>query len=186
MNKPRLKEKYTKEIVPQLQSKFGYKNSMSVPHISKIVVNMGVGEAVDDIKLLDVAMADLATITGQKPIKRRAKKAVSNFKIKQGHPVGLKVTLRRARMYEFLDRLINIALPRIRDFRGLSQNSFDEAGNYSFGIAEQLIFPEIEYDKIEFSQGMNVTICITAKAKEEARELLRLFGMPFQTQGKAS
>ncbi len=180
MDRPRLKELYIKEIVPQLQAKFGYKNAMAVPRITKIVVNMGVGEAVADNKVLEIAMTDLATITGQKPIKRRAKKAVSNFKIREGLPVGLKVTLRRTRMYEFFDRLINVALPRIRDFRGLKQNSFDEGGNYSFGLSEQLIFPEIEYDKIDFSQGMDITICTTAKAKEEARELLKLFGVPFQ------
>jgi large subunit ribosomal protein L5 len=177
----RLKEFYKKEIIPQMEAKFGYKNPFAVPHLEKIVVNMGVGEAASDNKILERATEELATITGQKPIVRRAKKAISNFKLKKGSPVGLKVTLRRARMYEFLDRLVNVALPRIRDFRGVSNEAFDEDGNYSLGIQEQIIFPEIEYDKTERMQGMDVTICTSAKTKEEAQHLLKLFGMPFKS-----
>ncbi len=178
--KARLKDFYAKQIIPQMQEKFGFKNPLAVPRLEKIVVNMGVGEAVTDNKILERTLQELTTITGQKPIVRRAKKAISNFKIKKGQPVGLKVTLRRQRMYEFLDRLVNVALPRIRDFRGVRKNSFDEDGNYSLGIREQIIFPEIEYDKTERMQGMDITICTSAKKKEEAFELLRLFGMPFE------
>ncbi|MEW6008013.1 MAG: 50S ribosomal protein L5 [Candidatus Omnitrophota bacterium] len=176
----RLKDLYIKQIVAQMQAKFGFKNPLAVPRLEKIVVNMGVGEAVSDNKILERTILELATITGQKPIVRRAKKAISNFKIKRGQPVGLKVTLRRVRMYEFLDRLVNVALPRIRDFRGVKKNSFDQDGNYSLGLQEQVIFPEIEYDKTERMQGMDITICTTAKKKEEAYELLKLFGMPFE------
>ena len=158
------------------------KNRLEVPRLEKIVVNMGVGEALQDIKILEKAMEELSLITGQKPILRRAKKAIANFKIKQGQPIGCKVTLRRTIMYEFLDRLISIALPRIRDFRGISSDSFDEAGNYTLGITEQSIFPEIDYDKVSRMQGMDITLVIkNVKSKEQARELLKLFGMPFRT-----
>ncbi|PIU42389.1 MAG: 50S ribosomal protein L5 [Candidatus Omnitrophica bacterium CG07_land_8_20_14_0_80_42_15] len=185
----RLLEKYKEEIVPQMISRFKYKNKLEVPRIKKIVVNMGVGEAAHEIKELDTAMEELAMITGQKPATRRAKKAIANFKIRQDSPVGCMVTLRRARMYEFLDRLVNIAIPRVRDFRGLSTTSFDKGANYSFGITEQIIFPEIEYDKVQKIRGMDVTIVTSAKTKEEAFELLKLFGMPFkkgsgETDGK--
>jgi len=180
---PRLLQKYREEIVPQMQEKFNLKNRLAVPHLDKIVVNMGIGEALQDIKALDKSMDELGMITGQRPIIRRAKKAISNFKIKQGNPIACKVTLRKAIMYEFLDRLLNIALPRIRDFRGVPLNSFDQAGNYSLGINEQVIFPEIEYDKITRPQGMDITIVIkNAKNKEQAQELLKLFGMPFETR----
>ena len=177
---PRLLKKYRNEIVPQMQETFGLKNRYAVPCLKKIVVNMGVGEAISDIKILDKCTQELALITGQKPIIRRARKAISNFKVKKGQPIGCKVTLRRARMYEFLDRLINIALPRIRDFRGLSPKSFDKVGNYTLGIVEQVIFPEIDYDKIVRTQGMDITIVIkNAKSIDCARQLLRLFGIPF-------
>ena len=177
---PRLLEKYLNEIVPQIQEALGLNNKYAVPRLEKIVLNMGVGEAISDIKILDKCMEEMALITGQKPIIRRAKKAISNFKVKIGQPVGCKVTLRRTKMYEFLDRLINIALPRIRDFRGLSPNSFDKAGNYTLGISEQVIFPEIDYDKIARTQGMDITIVIkNTKSKDSARKLLKLFGMPF-------
>jgi len=178
---PRLLEKYRNEIVPQMLKTFSLKNKMAVPRIEKVVVNMGVGEALQDIKILEKSMEELAVITGQKPILRRAKKAIANFKIKQGQPIGCKVTLRRAMMYEFLDRLLTISLPRIRDFRGVSADSFDEKGNYTLGIAEQGIFPEIDYDRIARPQGMDITLVIkNAKSKEQARELLKLFGMPFK------
>ncbi len=158
------------------------KNRLEVPRLEKIVVNMGVGEALQDIKILEKAMEELSLITGQKPILRRAKKAIANFKIKQGQPIGCKVTLRRTIMYEFLDRLISIALPRIRDFRGISPDSFDEGGNYTLGITEQSIFPDIDYDKVSRMQGMDITLVIkNVKSKEQARELLKLFGMPFRT-----
>lgn len=178
---PRLLEKYRKEIVPQMQEKFDLKNKLEVPHLEKIVINMGVGEAQPDIKILEKAMEELALITGQKPIIRRAKKAIANFKIRKGNPIGCKVTLRRTIMYEFLDRLINVALPRIRDFRGIFPDSFDEKGNFSLGFTEQTIFPEIDYDKVTRTQGMDITFVIkNAKSKEQSQELLRLFGMPFQ------
>lgn len=177
---PRLLEKYRKEIVPQMMQAFNLKNKMAVPRLDKIVVNMGVGEALQDIKLLEKSMEDLGLITGQKPIMRRAKKAISNFKIKEGSAVGCKVTLRRALMYEFMDRFLNVAIPRIRDFRGVSTDSFDRGGNYSMGVTEQNIFPEIDYDKITRAQGMDITFCIkNAKSKAQAQELLKLFGMPF-------
>ena len=176
----RLLEKYRKEIVPQVQKTFNLKNRYAVPRIVKIVINMGVGEAIGDIKILDKSMEELALIVGQKPIIRRAKKAVSNFKIREGLPIGCKVTLRKAKMYEFLDRLINVALPRIRDFRGISPNSFDQGGNYSLGISDQVIFPEIDYDRIVRTQGMDITIVINnAQTIEQSRHLLKLFGMPF-------
>lgn len=179
---PRLLEFYRKEIVPAMMQKFSLKNSMAVPHLDKIVINMGVGEALQDIKILDKAAEELSVITGQRPIIRCAKKAISNFKIKQGQAIGCKVTLRRAIMYEFMDKLINVAMPRIRDFRGVPNVSFDQAGNYTIGLSDQVIFPEIDYDKITRPQGMDITFVIkNAKSKEEAKELLRLFGMPFST-----
>ncbi len=179
---PRLLEKYRNEIIPKMMETFSLKNKLEVPRLEKIVVNMGVGEALQDIKILEKAMEELSLITGQKPILRRAKKAIANFKIRKGLPIGCKVTLRRTIMYEFLDRLISIALPRIRDFRGISPDSFDEAGNYTLGITEQSIFPEIDYDKVSRMQGMDITLVIkNVKSKEQARELLKLFGMPFRT-----
>jgi len=179
---PRLLEKYRNEIIPKMMETFSFKNRLAVPRLEKIVVNMGVGEALQDIKILEKAMEELSSITGQKPILRRAKKAIANFKIKQGQPIGCKVTLRRTIMYEFLDRLISIALPRIRDFRGISPDSFDEGGNYTLGITEQSIFPEIDYDKVSRMQGMDINLVIkNVKSKEQARELLKLFGMPFKT-----
>ncbi|MEW6101339.1 MAG: 50S ribosomal protein L5 [Candidatus Omnitrophota bacterium] len=180
---PRLLEKYRSEIIPRMMERFKLKNRLSVPSVQKIVINMGVGEALADVKLLEKSMEELAAITGQKPIIRRAKKAISNFKIRQGQAIGCKVTLRRAIMYEFMDRFINIALPRIRDFRGVSGDSFDEAGNYTLGLNEQNIFPEIDIDRVSRTQGMDVTIVIkNARTKEQAQELLRLFGMPFKTE----
>jgi large subunit ribosomal protein L5 len=176
---PRLKNIYKEKVVPALQNKFKYKNTMQVPKIEKIVVNMGVGEATQEPKTLEWAVADLTAITGQKPSIRRAKKAISNFKLRAGMPIGAKVTLRRDRMYEFLDRLISVAIPRIRDFRGMPDKSFDGHGNYTIGIREQIIFPEIDYDKVEKVRGMDITICTTAKTDEEAYELLKEFGWPF-------
>ncbi|MCM8710786.1 50S ribosomal protein L5 [Clostridium sp. SYSU_GA19001] len=176
---PRLQERYEKEVVPALMEKFGYKNIMEVPKLEKIVVNMGVGEAKDNAKVLESAMADLQLITGQKPILTRAKKSIANFKIRQNMPIGCKVTLRKNRMYEFADKLMNVALPRVRDFRGVSDKSFDGRGNYSLGVKEQLIFPEVEYDKIDKVRGMDIIFVTTAKTDEEARELLRFLGMPF-------
>lgn len=176
---PRLQEKYEKEVVPALMEKFGYKNIMEVPKLDKVVVNMGVGEAKDNAKVLESAMADMQLITGQKPILTRAKKSVANFKIRQNMPIGCKVTLRKSRMFEFTDKLMNVALPRVRDFRGISDKSFDGRGNYSLGIKEQLIFPEVEYDKIDKVRGMDIIFVTTAKTDEEARELLRFLGMPF-------
>ena len=175
----RLYDTYQSEIVPAMTKKFGYKNVMEVPKIAKIVVNMGVGEAKENVKLLDSAVADLELITGQKAVITKAKKSVANFKLREGMPIGCKVTLRGSRMYDFLDRLINLSLPRVRDFRGVSANSFDGRGNYALGIREQLIFPEIEYDKVDKTRGMDVIIVTTAKTDEEA-ELLSLFNMPFQ------
>jgi large subunit ribosomal protein L5 len=181
--KPRLLEKYRKEIVPQLMEKFGIKNQFAVPRLEKIVVNMGVGEGIQDIKILEKAMEELSLITGQKPIMRRAKKAIANFKVREGHPVGCKVTLRRARMYEFMDRLVNAALPRIRDFRGVSDTAFDKAGNYTLGLSEQGILPELEFDRITRPQGMDITFVIkNGLVRQQAQELLRLFGMPFQVK----
>jgi large subunit ribosomal protein L5 len=175
----RLQERYEKEVVPALMEKFGYKNIMEVPKLDKIVVNMGVGEAKDNAKVLDSAMADMQLITGQKPILTRAKKSIANFKIRENMPIGCKVTLRKNRMHEFADKLINVALPRVRDFRGISDKSFDGRGNYSLGVKEQLIFPEVEYDKIDKVRGMDIIFVTTAKTDEEARELLRFLGMPF-------
>lgn len=175
----RLKDTYTNEIVAAMTSKFGYKNIMEVPKLNKIVINMGVGEAKDNSKTLDSAVKDLEIIAGQKAVITRAKKSVANFKLREGMAIGCKVTLRGSKMYEFADRLINLALPRVRDFRGVSADSFDGRGNYAIGIKEQLIFPEIEYDKVDKVRGMDVIFVTTAKTDEEARELLRLFGMPF-------
>jgi large subunit ribosomal protein L5 len=179
---PRLFERYRNEIAPQLMQAFNIKNKLAVPRLEKVVVNMGVGEGAQDIKILEKAMDELALITGQRPVLRRAKKAISNFKIRQGHPVGCKVTLRRAKMYEFMDRLINVAFPRIRDFRGVPDDSFDKEGNYSLGLTEQGIFPEIDFDKVSRSQGMDITFVIkNTKTNEQAKELLKLFGMPFRS-----
>ncbi|MEG8989968.1 50S ribosomal protein L5 [Ignavibacteria bacterium 4148-Me] len=176
----RLKVKYFKEIVPKLKEQFGYKNVMQVPRLEKIVINMGVGQAVQDPKILEEAVKDLETITGQKPSIRTAKKSISNFKLREGMKIGAKVTLRRERMYEFLDRLITIALPRVRDFRGISDKSFDGRGNYTLGIKEQIIFPEINVDKVNKILGMDITFVTTAKTDKEAYELLSAFGMPFR------
>jgi large subunit ribosomal protein L5 len=176
----RLKEFYDTEIVEGLSKKFSYKNKMAVPKLSKIVINMGVGEAKENSKVLDSAVKDLTIISGQKPIITKAKKSVAAFKLRQGMPIGCKVTLRGERMYDFADRLINISLPRVRDFRGVKTNSFDGRGNYTLGIKEQLIFPEIEYDKVDKIRGMDIIFVTTAKTDEEGRELLRLFGMPFE------
>ena len=175
----RLKEKYQKEVAPALTEKFGYKNVMQLPKLEKVIINMGVGEAVGNPKALDAAVNDLTLIAGQKPIVTRAKKSIATWKIRQGMPIGAKVTLRGSRMYQFLDKFINVALPRVRDFHGVSAKAFDGRGNYSVGLKEQLIFPEIDYDKIDKVRGMNVVIVTTAKTDEEARELLSLLGMPF-------
>jgi len=177
----RLKVLYKSKIVPALKEKFGYTTPMAVPRLEKIVVSMGVGKATQDKKFLDMAMRDLTVITGQKPLICAAKKSVSNFKVRQGDKTGLKVTLRRDRMYEFLDRLINLAIPRVKDFRGLNPNGFDGHGNYSMGLDEQSVFPEIDAARIEVNQGMNITFVTSAKTDEEGRELLRLFGMPFRS-----
>jgi large subunit ribosomal protein L5 len=176
----RLQEKYDKEVRPALTEKFGYKNVMELPKVEKIIINMGVGEAVGNPKALDSAVADLTIIAGQKPILTRAKKSLAAWKLREGMPIGCKVTLRGTRMYQFLDKFMNIALPRVRDFRGVSDKAFDGRGNYAVGLKEQLIFPEIEYDKIDKIRGMNIVIVTTAKTDEEARELLRLMGMPFR------
>ena len=175
----KLHDYYRDQVVNELKNKFGYKSVMQVPRIEKITLNMGVGEALTDKKLLDNAVADLAAISGQKPLVTKARKSVAGFKIRQGYPIGCKVTLRGEKMYEFADRLINLALPRVRDFRGVNPNAFDGRGNYALGIKEQLIFPEIEYDKIDKTRGMDIIFVTTAKTDEEARELLRLFNMPF-------
>ncbi len=176
----RLRDVYEKEIVPAMMERFGYKNRMQVPRLEKVVLNMGVGEAVQNPKAIDGAISDLSMISGQRPAVRRAKKSVSNFKLRAGVPVGCMVTLRSVRMYEFVDRFFSFAIPRIRDFRGLSPNSFDGRGNYSVGIQEQIVFPEIDYDQIDETRGLDVTIVTTAGTDEEAFELLRAFGMPFQ------
>ena len=175
----RLKEQYQNEIVDAMIKKFGYKNIMEVPKLDKVVINMGVGEAKENAKVLESAIADMEKIAGQKAVVTRAKNSVANFKIREGMPIGCKVTLRGERMYEFVDRLINLALPRVRDFRGVNPNAFDGRGNYALGIKEQLIFPEIEYDKIDKVRGMDVIFVTTAKTDEEARELLKQFNMPF-------
>lgn len=182
MATPRLKQKFREEIIPALMKRFNYRSPMQVPRVEKVVINMGVGEAVQNPKVLDGAMQDLALITGQKPAVTRAKKSIAGFKLRAGMPIGCKVTLRGDRMYYFLDKLINIALPRVRDFRGVSPKSFDGRGNYSLGLKEQLIFPEIDYDKVDKVRGMDVIIVTTAETDEEARELLQAFGMPFRKQ----
>ena len=176
----RLKEKYLNEIKDEMQKKFEYKNVMQIPKLDKIVINMGVGEAKENAKILDTAVKDLETITGQKAVVTRAKNSVANFKLREGQPIGCKVTLRGERMYEFLDRLVNLALPRVRDFRGVNPNAFDGRGNYALGIKEQIIFPEIEYDKVDKVRGMDIIFVTTANTDEEARELSTLFNMPFK------
>ena len=176
----RLREQFDKEIVDAMVKKFGYKNKLQVPKLDKIVINMGVGEAKENSKVLDSAISDLEIISGQKAVVCRAKKSVANFRLREGQPIGCKVTLRGEKMYEFADRLINLALPRVRDFRGVNPNAFDGRGNYALGIKEQLIFPEIEYDKVDKVRGMDVIFCTTANTDEEARELLTQFGMPFK------
>ena len=176
---PRLQEVYNEQVIPKMMEKFGYKNIMEVPKLEKIVINMGVGKAKENAKILESAVADLTIIAGKKPIITKAKKSVANFKLREDMPIGCKVTLRKAQMFQFADKLINIALPRVRDFRGVSDKSFDGRGNYSLGIKEQLIFPEIEYDKIDAIRGMDIVFVTTAKTDEEARELLRFLGMPF-------
>ncbi len=177
----RLQEHYRKNVVPEMMKQRGYKTSMQVPRIKKITLNMGVGETVQDKKILDNAVADLTKITGQKPVVTKAKKSIATFKVRKGYPVGCMVTLRGTRMYEFLDRLVSIAIPRIRDFRGISARAFDGRGNYSMGVKEQIIFPEIEYDKIDALRGLNISITTTAKSDEEARALLSAFRFPFKT-----
>ncbi|MBP9742204.1 MAG: 50S ribosomal protein L5 [Burkholderiales bacterium] len=176
----RLKKFYIDQVVPDLMKQFGYKSIMEVPRIEKITLNMGVGEAIADKKVMDFALSDLTKISGQKPVVTKARKSIAAFKIRTGYPVGCKVTLRRLRMYEFLDRLVSIAIPRVRDFRGLSAKAFDKDGNYNFGIKEQIIFPEIEYDKIDALRGMNITVTTTAKTGEEARALLKAFSFPIK------
>ena len=177
---PRLKETYRQEILPSLMKEYSYKNVMQAPKIEKVVLNVGLGEAVQNIKLLDSVQNELTQITGQKSVATKAKKAIATFKLRKGMPIGCRVTLRGDRMYEFLDRLISVALPRIRDFRGLSDRSFDGRGNYNFGIREQFIFPEINYDKVEIVHGMDITICTNARTNEEAKTLLRHVGIPFR------
>jgi len=183
---PRLQSLYEEQIVPQLAEKFGRKNRLSLPRLEKIVVSMGVGSAISDKKHLEEAMAALMEITGQKPVRCKARKSIAAFRLRAGLEVGCKVTLRRARMYEFLDRLISLALPRVRDFRGLNPNAFDGHGNYSLGLSEQLVFPEINPDKYTRVQGMNITICCSGNSDDESRELLRAFGMPFRREGAAA
>lgn len=176
----RLKEKYRQEVAPELMKKFGYKSVMEIPKLEKVVINVGAGEAKDNSKVIDAIMGDLAKITGQKPIVCRARKSVANFKVREGMKIGCKVTLRADKMYEFIDRLFNVALPRVRDFRGINPNSFDGRGNYNMGIKEQLIFPEIDFDKIDRTRGMDICFVTTAKTDEESKELLSLMGAPFK------
>ena len=176
----RLKEVYQEKVIPALVKRFNYKNQMEVPKLEKIVINMGLGEAIQNIKILDSAAQELSQITGQKPVITKAKKSIAQFKLRTGMPIGCMVTLRKERMYEFFNRLVNVALPRVRDFKGLSGKSFDGRGNYALGIREQLIFPEIHYDKIDKVKGMNIVIVTTAKTDEEGKELLKLLGMPFR------
>ena len=179
---PNLKAKYREEVAPALMQKFSYKSTMQIPRVDKVVVNVGCGEARDNAKVLEAVVRDLGVITGQKAVITKAKKSVANFKLREGMPIGAKVTLRGSKMWEFLDRLFNVALPRVRDFRGINANAFDGRGNYALGIKEQLIFPEIEYDKIDKIRGMDIVICTTAETDEEARELLTLIGAPFAKQ----
>src|SRR3990172_6468953 len=181
--KPRMKERYNEEIVPALMKEFGYANVMQVPRVEKVTLNVGLGEAVADAKALDAASQDIATITGQHPVITRAKRSISNFKLREGMPIGVTVTLRGSRMWEFLDRTLNATLPRLRAFQGVSPNSFDGRGNYSLGLREQVIFPEIEYDKIDKVRGMQITFCTSAKTDEEGMRLLELLGMPFARRG---
>lgn len=176
----RLLELYKNQIVPAMMKEFGYRNTMEVPRLTKIVINMGLGEAIHNIKVLESAQQELALITGQKPVVTKASRSIAAFKLREGMAIGCKVTLRRKRMYEFFDRLVNVALPRVRDFRGLNSKAFDGRGNYTLGLREQIIFPEIDYDKIDKIKGMNVTICTTAKTDEEGRALLKYLGMPFR------
>ena len=177
---PRLREKYAKEVVPALMKRFGYTNIMQVPRLEKIVVNMGLGEAVANPKLIDSAVQDVRSITGQKPVVTRAKKSIASFKLRQGLPIGVKVTLRKEKMWEFLDRLVTLSLPRVRDFRGTSPRAFDGAGNYTLGLKEQIVFPEINFDQVDKVKGMNITICTTAESDPEAKELLTQLGLPFR------
>jgi large subunit ribosomal protein L5 len=176
----RLKEQYQEKVIPALMKEFNYGNIMEVPKLEKVVINMGLGEAIQNAKILDSAQSELAAITGQKPVVTKAKKSIANFKLRAGMPIGCKVTLRRERMYEFFDRLVNVALPRIRDFKGVSGKFFDGRGNYALGIREQIIFPEIDYDKIDKIKGMNIVITTTAKSDEEGKALLKMMGMPFR------
>ena len=178
---PRLKDVYRKEVLPALMKDFKYKSVMQVPRIDKVVLNMGLGEAVKDVKVVDAAVRDLTIIAGQKPVVTKAKKAIANFKLRAGMPIGCRVTLRGARMYEFFDRLVNFSMPRIRDFRGVSDSSFDGRGNYTLGITEQIIFPEIDYDKIDRIRGLNITVATTAKSDEEGKALLKYMGMPLKS-----
>ncbi len=177
---PRLQDFYKSDVVPKMKDKFAYKNPMQVPKVEKVIVNMGLGEALENVKIIDSAAQQIGIITGQKPIVTKSRKAISNFKLREGVPIGVKVTLRRDRMYHFLDKLIGIALPRVRDFKGISPKGFDGRGNYTLGVKEQIIFPEIDYDKIDKVKGMNITIVTTARTDEEGLELLRLLGMPFR------
>ena len=181
-NTPNLKKLYQDEVAPALMQKFGYKSTMQIPRLEKIVLNVGCSEARENAKVLDAVVSDLTAITGQKAVVTKAKKSVANFKLREGMPIGAKVTLRGNKMWEFLDRLFNVALPRVRDFRGISADSFDGRGNYALGVKEQLIFPEIEYDKIDKIRGMDIVVCTTAQTVEEARELLKLVGAPFATR----
>ena len=176
----RLQDQYKAEIVPKLKEKFGYRNVMQVPRLSKVVVNMGLGDAIENVKVIETAAAEIAIITGQKPVVTKARKSIANFKLREGVPIGVMVTLRRDRMYHFLDKLIAIALPRVRDFKGVSTRGFDGRGNYTLGIKEQIMFPEVNYDKIDKIRGMNITIVTTARTDEEGLELLRLMGIPFR------
>ncbi len=183
---PRLKDRYREEIIPALKEEFGYRNVMEVPRLTKIVVNVGLGEALQNAKALDNTVRDISIITGQRPVITRARKSIATFKLREGNPIGVKVTLRGNRMYDFLDRLMNIALPRQRDFRGISPDSFDGRGNYTMGLQEQLVWPEIDYDSIDKVRGMEITIVTTAKDDEEARRLLQLLGMPFRRHQQSS
>lgn len=178
----RLKKKYQEEVIPAMMKEFGYKNPLQVPRLEKITLNVGIGEAIQNIKVLDAAVSEVAAITGQKPVITRAKKAIANFKLREGVPIGCMVTLRRERMYEFLDRLIHVALPRVRDFRGVSDRSFDRRGNYSLGLREQIIFPEIQADKVEKARGLSIAIVTTAKTDQEGKALLKYLGMPFASK----
>ncbi|MBI4525124.1 MAG: 50S ribosomal protein L5 [Deltaproteobacteria bacterium] len=181
MEAPRLKKKYQEEVVPAMMKEFGYKNSLQVPRLEKITLNSGLGEAIQNIKALDAGVSEMAAIAGQKPVITRAKKAIANFKLREGVPIGCMVTLRRERMYEFLDRLIHVALPRVRDFKGVSDRSFDQRGNYSLGLREQIIFPEIQADKVDKARGLTVSFVTTAKTDREGRALLKYLGIPFSS-----